>query len=154
MSQVREKAERFLHNHKLVALATVSASGIPSAATVYAATDEKLNLYFITRSDTQKFRNIQENPNVSVAVTDEQTAETVQLIGRAETVEDKKEAGKLVQALWKATLDKQSWPAPVVKLNSGDLTLVKITPTQLKYGDFKPLHLADGHEDYFEHVKV
>lgn len=152
MSEAKRKAQSFLKKHQLAALATVSQDNVPYAASVYYVCDANCNLYFVTREDTQKAQNISHDSRVSMVITDEDTAETVQLVGLASVVEDHHSESDILEQLWRVTLHKQSWPAPVVKMDNGELQLIKIEPAELKYGDFKPVHLADGHDKYFKKV--
>ena len=152
MSDLKNKTRDFINDNNLVVLSTVSADGQPHASSLYVVVDDKLNLYFVTRNDTQKYRDLDNNPRVAIVSTDESSAETVQLIGEAERVANGDEVKPQLEKLWEATTNKQSWPAPIVKLNSGDLVLVKVTPKSLKYGDFKPVHLENGHANYFQQV--
>lgn len=140
-----------MQEHTLATLATIDPSGIPHAASVYYVVDLDLHIYCVTREETNKYQNIRLNENVSMAITDEETAETVQLIGTANKVENEHEISNILEKLWKVTLEKQHWPAPVVKLNKGGLLVLKIKPTEMKFGDFKPIHLENG-TDYFEKV--
>lgn len=153
MSEVKRKAFKFLNEHSLASIATVADNGQPHVANVYYVIDEKLNVYCVTRTETSKFQNIKNNPRVALVVTDEETVETVQFLGVAEVVKDETQASDILQKLWKTTLNSQSWPAPIVKLSSGDLTLIRIKPTELKLGNFKPIHLEDSKEKYFEKAK-
>jgi general stress protein 26 len=150
MSEAKKKSLEFLKNHTLAAIATVSSESTPHVANVYYVVDDDLQIYCVTRTDTSKFQNIKNNPIVALVVTDEETVETVQLIGKAMVVKDETQASTILEKLWKVTLSSQSWPAPIVKISSGDLTLLKIKPKELKFGSFKPIHLEDGKDPYFE----
>lgn len=145
------KVLRFLREHTLATLATVAHDGMPHAASLYYVVDDDMNLYCVTREETQKYQNIKQQPAVSMVITDEETAETVQLIGHAKKVTDEHAISDVLSRLWKITLDKQHWPAPVVKLSKGGLYVIKITPSELKFGDFKPIHLEGG-RDYFDKI--
>lgn len=140
-----------MNAHSLATLATVSASGAPHAASVYYTVDHDLNLYFVTREETTKYSNIKRNPQVSVVITDEETAETVQIQGTAQKITDEPVISDILEQLWKITVEKSHWPSPAVKLNKGSLSIIKVVPAELKFGDFKPVHLADG-SDYFQEV--
>ncbi len=142
---------RFLQEHTLATLATVDPSSVPHAASIYYVVDADLSIYIVTREETQKYQNIKQNSDVSMVVTDEETAETIQLVGGAQKVTDEHAISGILEKLWKITLEKHHWPAPVVKMNKGGLVVLKITPRELKFGDFKPVHLEDG-TDYFEKV--
>lgn len=146
-----EKTLRFLQEHSLATLATVDPNGAPHAASVYYVSDGDLNLYCVTREETQKYQNIKQNSVVSMVIVDEETSEIVQLVGDAARIDDEHSVSKILERLWKITLEKHHWPAPAIKMNKGGLLVLKITPKELKFGDFKPIHLENGN-DYFEKV--
>lgn len=151
MDSARAKALQFLKSHSLAALATVANDNVPHVASVYYVVDDELNIYCVSREGTRKFQNIKQNPNVSLVITDEETAETVQLTGRADTGLEGEEESKVLERLWRVTVEKTSWPAPVVKINKGGISVVRIRPSELVFGDFKPIHLDDD-KDYFQKV--
>lgn len=84
-------ARAFLKANTMAAVSTASNDGRPELAFVYYIIDDDLNFYFITRRDSQKFRNILENWRLAVAVADEDDVKTVQLSGRVEEVTDEGE---------------------------------------------------------------
>lgn len=146
-----ERALRFLQDHTLMTMASVTPDGIPHAASLYYVVEPDFSIYCVTREETQKYQNIRQNSSVSMVITDEESAETVQLVGKAVKVDDEHQIAGILQRLWTITMKKQHWPAPVIKLNEGGLLVLKIIPTELKYGDFKPIHLENG-VDYIKKV--
>lgn len=111
----KEKVYKFLQEHAVAVLSTVSLDNIPSAAPIYFVPDEELNLYFMTKSDTVKAQNIENSDNdsaVAITVVDPEFPLTVQARGTISENNDPKYFGKLTElnALQKAGFH---WPPPL-----------------------------------------
>lgn len=79
----KEEILDFLNNQRLATVATVKESGLPDAASVYYVVNEDGDLFFLTRKETGKFKNIQQSGEVVVVVTDREKLETVKIQGKA-----------------------------------------------------------------------
>jgi general stress protein 26 len=142
----------FLSSQKLAHIATVSIENQPSIAAIYFISDPDLNFYFLSRKNTAKYRNIAGNSAVGLAITDPEEAVTLQVKGIASTVDDRQLQDDLLSKIWRITIEQNNWPAPIVKLKQGELVLLKITPKEIKYSDFKPLYLNEA-VDYARYIK-
>src|SRR5688572_8399977 len=87
MKQGIEKVTEFLRSHHMAVLSTVSEDGKPWGSAIIFAHDEDMNFFFMTRSDTFKYKNIEGNPNVAFTVADEEKQVTVQASGRVTRVD-------------------------------------------------------------------
>ena len=138
---IRKAAHKFLSAHKAATLATIATNMIPDAATVFYIVDKDLTIYFMTRIESRKFRNIQKQNVVSMVMTDEKTMETVQLTGKAERIEDIKEENGALTKLWRADYKDPRWPGPAVKLyetgHSVQLAVIKVVPYEMTYALFE-----------------
>ena len=86
----KEFIKKWLKEHQYCVIAT-SCKDKPWAATVNYAIDDDLNIYISTRSDSLKFKNLLDNPNVCLVI-DSQTREgTMQIQGIAEILDPKEE---------------------------------------------------------------
>lgn len=65
---IRERIRAFLAEHSTLTLATVDADGMPAAAAVFYAIDDRLNLYFLSEERTQHGRNLLANPQLAGAI--------------------------------------------------------------------------------------
>ncbi|HEU5121604.1 MAG TPA: pyridoxamine 5'-phosphate oxidase family protein, partial [Candidatus Saccharimonadales bacterium] len=72
----------FLHAHYSGVLATVDAGGNPHAANVYYTIDDNFYLTFATKTETQKYKNMEENKQVAFVCSDEENQTAVQITGR------------------------------------------------------------------------
>lgn len=58
----------FIHNEHVCVLSTITSEGNPESATMGFSEKEDLKLIFQTPNDTRKYKNLQNNPNVSIVI--------------------------------------------------------------------------------------
>lgn len=130
---------KFLSSQKVGVLATASLPGAkPHAASVYYTIDSELNIYFITRSQTTKFNNLQSNPHAAFVVYDVATQTTVQIQGIVKVIEDKAFFDKVFQEM--TAYSKQTSGTetlPVTRIEPGEYVLFRIRPQSLRLADYK-----------------
>lgn len=138
---IRLTAHKFLSTHRAATLATVTIKTKPDAATVFYIVDEELTIFFMTRIESRKFRNLEKQHVVSMVITDEKTMETIQLTGTAERIENLVEESGALTRLWIADYRNPNWPGPAVKLfesgHSVQLAVVKVVPLEMTYASFE-----------------
>jgi len=101
MSESRQHLLDFLEHNKVGVLATANNLGKPHAATVYVTFDQDLNLYFLTRTNTQKSRNIQSNNQVALAIYNAPSQTTLQAEGTAVEVTDPSQVQWITNDIWR-----------------------------------------------------
>lgn len=127
----------FLTNQRSGVLATADRNGNPHAATVYYKLDDDLTVLFGTRSETQKFKNLEENKQAAFVVYDEPTQTTVQIIGHAEFVDDEATREQILQNMKSSSIERSVENlAPVEKLNAGDYKIVRIIPMVIRLAEY------------------
>jgi hypothetical protein len=133
----KEKVYKFLKNHAVAVLSTVSPDGTPNASPIYFVPDKELNIYFITKSDTKKSQNIESsNSNAAITVVDSIVPMTVQAKGIVREVEEPDFYVKIAQANAKEQAGFR-WPPPLYKLKGeGHILLYKFAPYWLRVADF------------------
>lgn len=82
----KDKLRSFLWSHHTAVLATIKKGNKAHATTIYYLIDEHFNFYFITKDETLKFKNIEDNNSVALAISDEHELQTVQVEGTAEEI--------------------------------------------------------------------
>jgi len=128
----------FMKKNHIAVLATATKDGKPYAATVYYATDSKLNVFFVTKDRTQKSRILTENPRAAVVVYEADTQTTVQISGNVSVVDNPEmlaKALRMMSGYSKETAGTEE--TPIEKLNSGNYLLYKISPESIRMGEFK-----------------
>lgn len=152
MEQGTKKVHNFLKHHNMGVLSTVSASGEPWGSAVTFAHDEDLNFFFMTRSNTLKYKNIEANPTVALTVADEKDQVTVQAVGTITRVAAKDYMDVIFKKLASAKpRGDYHWVPPVIKVHKGDYMILQFTPKRLQYADFKQKK-SDIHSDYIEQI--
>ncbi|MCJ7743287.1 MAG: pyridoxamine 5'-phosphate oxidase family protein [Dehalococcoidales bacterium] len=114
-------------------IATVSADGKPSVATVYFGT-AGMDIYFNTGKDSQKVRNIQANPRVAIAMQEpsapkiDREIRGIQYTGKARILSDAEttEIPKAVMARHRAFNN----------VTAGNSVVVKVTPVRVYLIDY------------------
>lgn len=120
-------------------LSTVSSEGKPHAAVIYFIADEDLNVYFLTKSDTTKSHNVEENKHAALTVIFPNSPQTIQATGSVAEIEEATMYTKIMGKISEENAKGNSfyWPPPLSRLDSsGDLVLYKFIPDWLRYADF------------------
>lgn len=144
-----ELIRNFLQSQRSGVLATGDNAGNPHAATVYFSLEDDFCLLFATKTETQKYKNIAENERVAFVCYDEKTQTTVQITGRAETVDDPDKQQDMLNTIYRfsETISKTEFP-PIEKLFAGDYVVLRIVPQVIKMAIF--LRPDSEGEDMFE----
>lgn len=154
---IKKQVIAFLKDIKLSALSTVSADGKPQISSVYFGVDDHFNIYVATGTQSRKYINLQHNKEVAMVMTDSKKIQTVQLEGTISVLKSVKKDSKAIEILSKA-LASNVWESlthiwdpipPVLKMQNGDLVILKITPSWIRWADFsRPTKEIKG--DFFE----
>lgn len=137
VTESRENLEDFLSKHHVGVIATCSNDGKPYAATVYFTYDKQFNLYFVTKKDTQKNRDLQDNKQAAIAIYDEETQTTVQAQGTVVEVKDDEKVIWVMHDIWNAaTKTSASNTPPQTRLNAGGYIMYKFVTPSLRTARF------------------
>ncbi len=134
----------FLNLSHLAVIGTTSPNNIPHLTTMFYVVDQELNFYFITRSETQKAKNIAIKPYAAIVVSDMNNYITVEAHGRVLAVDDVgkiKSTVEMFNQLYKqeGLIEKDklfNWPPPIEKIESGEITIFMLKPEHLQYDDY------------------
>lgn len=131
------EAVEFLNKRDIGVLSTIERTGSLRGAAVYYVVKDGY-VYFMTKENTRKARNIIANEHVAFTVFDEQGLETIQLAGMAEQVTDDKTRMKVITAILRTrTYNDGSHLVPVVRMGAETNTLVyRIVVTDFDYTNF------------------
>jgi pyridoxamine 5'-phosphate oxidase len=89
---IKKKVLDYLLGQSLMVLATASPDGKPYATTMLFTVDDDFNFYFISREETRKARNLEDNPRASLSIGFSEPM-NVQAEGKVELIEDEKLRG-------------------------------------------------------------
>lgn len=153
---LRAIAKEFIITNRAASLATIDEQGIPHVVIVYCIVAPDLSLYFSTRVEGRKYRNMMSRPIVSMAFSNEQNMSTVQLTGTAERVNQLEQEQEILGGLIALRYGEPNWPVPPVKMfergATNELAIIKITPTEMVYANFQTS--KDGRYKPFFHKVI
>lgn len=131
------EAVELLNKRDIGVLSTIERTGSLRGAAVYYVIKDGY-VYFMTKENTRKARNIVANEHVAFTVFDEQGLETIQLAGMAEQVTDDKTRMKVITSILRTrTYNDGSHLVPVVRMGAETNTLVyRIVVTDFDYTNF------------------
>ena len=150
--QSTELIRDFLQTHHSGVLATSDKAANPHAATIYFSVNDELRLVFATKTETQKYKNIEENEQVAFVCYDESSQTTVQIQGTAKKTDDPQLRQAALDTMYhsSASLSKTELP-PAEKLFAGDYAAIVLDPLVIKMGIFKRPD-AESNEELFESI--
>lgn len=123
----------FLKTHVSGVLATADKAAQPHAAVIYFSLDDDFCLLFATKTETQKYKNMEENDQVCFAVYDEKQQTTLQVVGRVETIEDSNKKDMVINGMAVQSAARSNREtAPADKLFAGDYVALKLIPAVIK----------------------
>lgn len=135
---LQQDALKFLSDPERVT--AVIGSSLPDgdvhAATVYYSVDEDFNFFFLTATNTQKYKNLLTNPNAAIVVGFGPSYTTVQGRGVTELLEKGSEAENHAIALIKKRLldhNNETWP--IFQMDTYDqesIAVFRFTPNTLQ----------------------
>lgn len=134
----------FLKKTKCASLATVDQNGWPECSEVYFGVDNNFNIYIATGSLSRKYKNLLTNQQAAFVAGDPKKQITIQLEGKITELQRLKRGSKALKALTEAftpslkEIFSEMWDPipPVLKMQNGDLVILKIKPTWIRWADF------------------
>lgn len=139
MSVFTQEASNFLLEHTIGTLSTVDSEGNVHGAVIYYVAEGEMNIYFVSKTETGKVKNILSHPQVSFTIFDAPNAQTLQINGIAHTETDQ----PTIEYIFDTVVKKRPYNGamllpPVTALqNSGEYTIIRISPTEAKYSNYK-----------------
>jgi nitroimidazol reductase NimA-like FMN-containing flavoprotein (pyridoxamine 5'-phosphate oxidase superfamily) len=143
--EIRDKILTLLDQHRIMTVATLRPDGWPQATTV-GYVNEGLTLYFLCGLDSQKAKNLARDDRVSLTI-DHDTPDLLAITGlsmaaRAEPVNDRAEAEKVLRMLPLKYPDAVSVPGPMP--GPDDVRIFRVTPKLISVLDYTK---GFGHTD-------
>jgi len=145
---------RFLKKANLGTIATVNGDNKPDAATIRYIVKDNLDIFFLTKKETGKYKNIQRQSEVVLIVTNAEEPETVKVRGNAFPVtDDPNIISEIVTTLAQsekfiADLDKF---LPIIKRDAGEIVAMKIRPHEIRMSKYN-MESLEEELFYFEGV--
>ena len=129
-------ARVFLAKHDLAVLSTIGYDGWPHSAAVHYVLNNG-HLYVLTKTDTQKARDIETNNKVAVTVYDAASLGTVQLMGLASVETDRLLMRRLFPDLTRLhRYGVHVQTPPITQPHEGDFVIIRIHPTRVHFRNY------------------
>lgn len=154
ITESREHVSDFLTKNQVGVLATADSAGKPHAAAIYFTFDRQLDIYFITKKDTQKSRNLQDNKQAAIAVYDADSQTTVQAEGMVAEVTDAKQIEWIFNDIWHiASRTSPNSPPPLTQLSAGSYVVYRLVTPSLRMAMFTHQD-SPGYDKIFEVINA
>ena len=149
-SQSEQVIRDFLEKQDCGVIATADTAANPYAAVIYYLMDENFNFIFTTKTETQKYKDMEQNNQATLVCYDEPSQTTVQVSGRVEKVTYPKLHQASINRIYQLSesVSDATLP-PVEKLFAGDYVTLRLIPQVIKMGIFLRPD-AESNEDLYE----
>lgn len=147
-----QQAERlislFIADHYSGVLGTSSVHNQPHGTVVYYLPETDLSLYFVTKEHTQKYKNIQENNQVSFVIYDEASQTTLQIHGEVHIVDELEKKRETLHNMTNSSIALSgTLLPPAYKLDAGDYVVLQLIPRSI---DLAIYSRSDSGDDIYE----
>ena len=138
-------AIKFMHDHEVGVLSTIDRTGNLHGAAIYYFLNMDNRICMVTKAGTQKARDMFAHEQVALTIFDEKTAQTVQLRGQAEVVQNPETQQAIIAKLVKLRLyGNNAQLPPVTTIHEEGYVALQITPTEIKFHDYKKQQGAEA----------
>jgi len=141
-----EKITEYIRKHPIATIGTTGSKGEPHGAAVYICPDEHRHVvYFLTKNETEKYKNLTAHEIVSITVVDPAGNSTLQATGKASTVHDAHALDMITKRMVDANPRASEWIPPISKLDAGQYVVVSVAITSARLAEFQGMDVAEEH---------
>lgn len=141
-NQIRE----YIDKNPIATLGTLNNDGTPHGAAVYICADAHGPIvYFITKQETLKLKNLRTHPNVSLTVVHPSENSTLQASGRADEINDAKTIDIVMDTIARKHDFAADWLPPIAKLRAGAYVVIGVHLSSARLAYFKDASIGDEH---------
>lgn len=134
----------YVIKNPIATLGTCDAHRVPHGAAVYMCTDTNRSVvYFITKQDTAKYRNLKEHEKVSITIVNPSENSTLQAGGRAYEVEDAITIDEVMKKIASEHDSAKDWLPPIAKLRAGAYVIIGIELTHARLAHYQGMVIGD-----------
>lgn len=147
-----EQMHTFLQNNPAGVMATANPDNTPQAAVIYFSITDDFEVVFVTKTKTQKYRNLQNHPHAVLVSFDTFSQTTVQVTGLAHETKDLSKRKAMLAILERLSKNgRLAHVPPITKLDAGDYVVFSLKPTMIRMAVF--MRPDSGGYDSFETIK-
>lgn len=136
----QHKIVTYIKGNPVMVVGTISKDGSPHGAAVYVCTTSSEQVYFVTKTETQKFKNIENNPHVSVTIVNPADNSTLQAVGRAYVEDNAQTIEMIMGKMAEIYAHSSDWLPPLAKLRAGPYQVVGIKLKHVRLAHFQGEH--------------
>jgi general stress protein 26 len=142
-----ESITSYVDRNPIATLGTINADGTPHGAVVYVCADahKKRTIYFLTKTETTKFRNLSADNRVSITIVDPVENSTLQADGTAFEVEDSVLIDIIMDKLIKRKIFSKDRSLPLTKIRGGAYIMIGVNLEDARLGVFEGKSIGDAH---------
>lgn len=153
LTQRQKRIYRFLKEHDLGVVSTVTPDGNPHGSVVYYTIRPGFLVQFLTKTGTRKHENLMYNDRIMLTVYEPHTQTTAQVTGiaveRGGLNDINEVAGNIFTGL---SQKKGPGVPPIMKLQAGAFTSFQIEPVQIRMATYTTT-LPGRHDELFESIE-
>ena len=117
---------------------STSDENVPHGAVVFYHFDEASEkFYFVTKTETQKIKNINRNSSVALTIFSETPPRTFQARCKAKRASRDELSPELLKRVLNVHSSQDYWPTPIQKIEEGTMCFVEIALDHSRYRDYK-----------------
>lgn len=130
------KIKSFIKSNSVAHIATLTQNSKPNLATIYYVFKDD-HLYFLTRSESKRVKNILKNNNVALLINDIPALITLQLECKAKIIDSEKDKNNILEAYSSAANEasQETFP-PVIKTYGTSFKIIKCSINWFRYSNF------------------
>jgi len=134
----------YIDENPLAIIGTLNPDGSPHGAVVYICPDDRRHaVYFITKTGTQKYKNIGEHDRVSLTVVNPADNSTLQANGQAFIVNDAAIIDMTVKQITRQHALAVEWLPPIAKIRAGAYVVVGVKIVSARLSQFNGMEIGD-----------
>ena len=137
-SELSTKAYEHIKARPLCTFGSVDEEGSPCLASVYVFIEPDFSCYFITKTQSRKFENVQARPSCALLSSSEETLFSVEVKGQVSVVGDTLMVVAITDRFREMIAREKGnfWEPPIAQIQSGEYVVCTLTPQSVRISNF------------------
>ncbi len=136
------KIMTYIENHPAAVVGTISDDGTPHGAVVYVCVASHHTVFFVTKNQTQKYKNLLERPQLSLTFFNDSDSSTLQAQGKAFVADNPKMIDYAMQKMAKIHAMQAEWLPPIAKLRAGNYAVIGVELTSARLAEYQGMGIG------------
>lgn len=136
--------QAYIDKNPIAIFSTLGEDGTPHGAAVYVCADEYHSIiYFLTKQETLKFKNLRTNSKVGLTIVNPSENSTLQAGGTAFEVNDVHVIDTVMDKISRKHDYANDWLPPIAKIRAGAYVVIGIKLSNARLARFKGMSIGD-----------